>query len=122
MNKDGLFMERLGMSLLSSHHYPTFIHSTVSRNLKSAVEQISRNIAQGRLDSLPPYAPAPFPVPGEERITIFDWMALTCYPEEFARQQHRAALLKQEEDFRRQAAGQGSGTDEKGDIGHMKYD
>ena len=115
-------MGRLGRSLLTSQHCPAFIHSIVSSNLKSAVEQINRNIVQGRLDSLPPYAPAPFPVPAEERITIFDWMALTCYPEEFARQQHRAALLKQEEEFRRQAAGQGSGTDEKGEIGHMKYD
>ncbi|KAK0708383.1 hypothetical protein B0H67DRAFT_496124 [Lasiosphaeris hirsuta] len=35
-----------------------------------------------------PYTPPPFPVPEAERTTLFDWMVLTCYPEELRRQQY----------------------------------
>ncbi|KAK4161849.1 hypothetical protein QBC43DRAFT_322896 [Cladorrhinum sp. PSN259] len=98
------------------------VHGRIG-NLKSAVDQISRIVVQGMLDSLPPYAPPPFPVPAEERITLFDWMALTCYPEELARQQHRAALQKQEQDFhQQQSSAQKLASNEKEDLGQIKYD
>ncbi|KAK3990865.1 glycosyltransferase family 28 C-terminal domain-containing protein [Cladorrhinum sp. PSN332] len=99
------------------------VHGKIG-NLKSAVEQISRIVVQGMLDSLPPYAPPPFPVPAEERVRLFDWMVLTCYPEELARQQHRAALRKQEEDFHRQnsSAQKFPNDKKKEDISQIKYD
>jgi beta-1,4-N-acetylglucosaminyltransferase len=61
---------------------------TRARHIVEAVKRIVELTAEGPLASLPPYAPPPFPVPESERITLFDWMALTCYPEEFKRQQH----------------------------------
>ncbi|KAK4226667.1 hypothetical protein QBC38DRAFT_365901 [Podospora fimiseda] len=98
------------------------VHGKIG-NLKSAVEQISRIVVQGMLDSLPPYAPPPFPVPAEERVTLFDWMVLTCYPEELARQQHRADLKKQEEFRRRKESAQNRGCDKNiEDQGQIKYD
>ncbi|KAK0616255.1 hypothetical protein B0T14DRAFT_433193 [Immersiella caudata] len=57
-------------------------------HIVEAVKRIVELTAEGPLASLQPYTPPPFPVPESERITLFDWMALTCYPEEFKRQQH----------------------------------
>ncbi|KAK3937908.1 glycosyltransferase family 28 C-terminal domain-containing protein [Diplogelasinospora grovesii] len=62
--------------------------------LSEAVAKSQERIVQGQLlnlnhlDNLPPYHPPPFPVPAGERVQLFDWMVLTCYPEELARQQH----------------------------------
>lgn len=36
-----------------------------------------RIIVRGRLDHLAPYEEPSFPVPDDERCTLFDWMALT---------------------------------------------
>lgn len=44
------------------------------------------------MDDFPPYTEPQFPVPEDERITVFDWMALTCFPAEFERQSHLADL------------------------------
>lgn len=44
------------------------------------------------MDDLPPYTDPPFPVPEDQRITVFDWMVLTCYPAEFKKQAHLAEL------------------------------
>ncbi|KAJ4302561.1 N-acetylglucosaminyldiphosphodolichol N-acetylglucosaminyltransferase catalytic subunit alg13 [Collariella sp. IMI 366227] len=55
--------------------------------------------SQGTLDALPPYLPPPFPVPAADRVTLFDWMVLTCYPEELARQQHLADLGEADVEF-----------------------
>lgn len=51
------------------------------------------------MDALPPYTPPPFPVPEAERVTLFDWMVLTCYPEELNRQRHLAGLREVQESF-----------------------
>jgi len=55
--------------------------------LATALQESWDQVEQGQLYSLPPYSDPPFPVPEPDRITIFDWMVLTCYPEEFERQQ-----------------------------------
>ncbi|KAK0615019.1 glycosyltransferase family 28 C-terminal domain-containing protein [Bombardia bombarda] len=61
-------------------------------HLAAAVGRSCERLAQGRslshLNALAPYSPPPFPVPERERVTLFDWMVLTCYPDELARQQH----------------------------------
>jgi beta-1,4-N-acetylglucosaminyltransferase len=64
------------------------------RELDDAVKRSLELVVQGRLDHLAPYTAPPFPVPEDERVTIFDWMVLTCYPEEFERQAHLAELRK----------------------------
>ncbi|KAK4134006.1 glycosyltransferase family 1 protein [Trichocladium antarcticum] len=61
-------------------------------NLAAAIERILERIAQGTLDALPPYTPPSFPVSAADRVTLFDWMVLTCYPDELAHQQHLADL------------------------------
>jgi beta-1,4-N-acetylglucosaminyltransferase len=55
-----------------------------NRSLTDALDRIAERIIQGTLDNLPPYRPPPFPVPAADRVTFFDWMVLTCYPEELA--------------------------------------
>ncbi|KAL2126905.1 hypothetical protein VTI74DRAFT_11639 [Chaetomium olivicolor] len=74
------------------------IHGRIG-HLPDAVEHIAQRIIQGTLDALPPYSPPPFPVPAAERVTLFDWMVLTCYPEELARQQHLADLAAADANF-----------------------
>ena len=54
------------------------------------------------MDALPPYRPPPFPVPAADRITFFDWMVLTCYPDELAAQMHLSDLEAVEASFRSQ--------------------
>ncbi|KAK4100021.1 glycosyltransferase family 1 protein [Parathielavia hyrcaniae] len=54
--------------------------------LVNAVDIIADRITQGTLDALPPYCPPSFPVSAADRVTLFDWMVLTCYPAEFAAQ------------------------------------
>lgn len=90
------------------------------RNLADAVRRSHERLAQGRQSSTttdtvnpqspdedgpecipPPYSPPPFPVPESERVTFFDWMVLTCYPEELATQQHLLELPKVEEEVAR---------------------
>ncbi|KAK4214643.1 hypothetical protein QBC37DRAFT_283250 [Rhypophila decipiens] len=44
----------------------------------------------------PPYSAPPFPVPESERVTFFDWMVLTCYPDEQAKQRYVYELKKLE--------------------------
>ncbi|KAL1835776.1 hypothetical protein VTJ49DRAFT_6087 [Mycothermus thermophilus] len=73
------------------------VHGQIG-GLTDALDRIAERIAQGTFD-LPPHRPPPFPVPEAERITIFDWMVLTCYPDE----------LRQQEDAADLAAGQGNG-------------
>ncbi|KAK4126717.1 glycosyltransferase family 1 protein [Parathielavia appendiculata] len=55
-------------------------------SLVDAVDLIADRITQGTLDALPPYCPPSFPVSAADRVTLFDWMVLTCYPAEFAAQ------------------------------------
>ncbi|KAK3350160.1 hypothetical protein B0T25DRAFT_261097 [Lasiosphaeria hispida] len=59
-------------------------------NLAKAVNQAMARVEIGTTSSaaFTPYAPPPFPVPEAERTTLFDWMVLTCYPEELRRQQY----------------------------------
>ncbi|KAK0644497.1 hypothetical protein B0T16DRAFT_331120 [Cercophora newfieldiana] len=61
-------------------------------HLAEAVRRIHALVAKGPLANLPPYTPPPFPVPESQRNKLFDWMALTAYPEEFRRQQHLLEL------------------------------
>jgi beta-1,4-N-acetylglucosaminyltransferase len=68
-------------------------------NLASAIDRIAERITQGTLDSLPPYRPPPFPVPAADRVTFFDWMVLTCYPDELAAQMHLSDLEAVDADF-----------------------
>ncbi|KAL2171573.1 hypothetical protein VTG60DRAFT_2406 [Thermothelomyces hinnuleus] len=70
--------------------------------LAAAIDRIAERIAQGTLDALPPYSPPSFPVPAADRITLFDWMVLTCYPDELAAQMHIADLNQAEADFANQ--------------------
>jgi len=49
-------------------------------------------VNEGMLDRLPPYAPPTLPVLPENRVTFFDWMVLTCYPDELRKQRHLATL------------------------------
>jgi beta-1,4-N-acetylglucosaminyltransferase len=62
------------------------------RNLIDAIDEIDDWIIEGTSDNLPPYTPPSFPVPAAERVTLFDWMVLTCYPDELARQQYEEDL------------------------------
>ena len=41
-------------------------------------------------------------MPESERVTLFDWMALTCYPDELRKQQHLQDLKNVEERFQRE--------------------
>lgn len=61
-------------------------------HLADAIPGILAHIIKGRMDEYPPYTEPPFPVPEEQRVTVFDWMVLTCYPAEFRRQHHLATL------------------------------
>ncbi|KAJ4419520.1 N-acetylglucosaminyldiphosphodolichol N-acetylglucosaminyltransferase catalytic subunit alg13 [Neurospora sp. IMI 360204] len=72
--------------------------------LTEAIVRSLELVAQGplKLKDLPPYSPPPFPVPESERVTLFDWMALTCYPDELRKQQHLQDLKNVEENFRRE--------------------
>lgn len=72
---------------------------TRNRTLAGAVGRIAERITQGTLDALPPYSPPPFPVPAADRVTLFDWMVLTCYPEELAAQMHLSDLGAAEANF-----------------------
>lgn len=77
------------------------------RDLPAALARVTERIVQGTLDALPPYSPPPFPVPAAaERVALFDWMVLTCYPEELRRQQHLADLAAAERDVLREVAAQ----------------
>jgi beta-1,4-N-acetylglucosaminyltransferase len=58
------------------------------RALATAVQLAHELAIEGPLSNLPPYTSPAFPIPESERVTLFDWMVLTCYPDEFARQQH----------------------------------
>jgi len=69
------------------------------RNLPEAILRSQERLVQGRLDDLPPYSPDTFPVPERERVTLFDWMVLTCYPEELARQEHLRDLDRADAKF-----------------------
>jgi beta-1,4-N-acetylglucosaminyltransferase len=70
--------------------------------LASALDQIADRINQGTLDDLPPYRPPPFPVPAADRVTLFDWMVLTCYPGELAAQMQTVDLGAAEADLANQ--------------------
>ncbi|AEO64554.1 glycosyltransferase family 1 protein [Thermothielavioides terrestris NRRL 8126] len=61
-------------------------------NLTAAIERIAERIRQGTLDALPPYSPPPFPVPAADRVTLFDWIVLTCYPDELEAQERLGNL------------------------------
>ena len=63
-------------------------------HLDDALVEIAQLVNEGMLDRLPPYAPPTLPVPPENRITFFDWMVLTCYPDELRKQRHLAALCQ----------------------------
>lgn len=67
---------------------PVFANARVSSNLTDAIERIVDRIIAGTLDALPPYTPPPFPVPAAERVALFDWMVLTCYPADLDHQDH----------------------------------
>jgi beta-1,4-N-acetylglucosaminyltransferase len=73
--------------------------TNAKRNLASAIHRMAGRITEGTLDALPPYSPPPFPVAAADRITLFDWMVLTCYPEELAAQEHLADLREAEIEF-----------------------
>lgn len=51
------------------------------------------------MDDLPPYRPPSFPVSTADRVTLFDWMVLTCYPDELAAQMRVADLGRAEAEF-----------------------
>jgi beta-1,4-N-acetylglucosaminyltransferase len=52
-------------------------HST----LADAIQRSDERVREGGLQTaLAPFAPPPFPVPEAERLAVFDWMVLTCYP------------------------------------------
>jgi len=55
-----------------------------SRALSTALARSLECAAQGwphgaGEEALVPYSAPPFPVPESERVTLFDWMVLTCY-------------------------------------------
>ena len=70
--------------------------------LAGALDQIADRITQGTLDDLPPYRAPPFPVPAADRVTLFDWMVLTCYPGELAAQMQTVDLAASEADLANQ--------------------
>ncbi|KAK4654299.1 N-acetylglucosaminyldiphosphodolichol N-acetylglucosaminyltransferase catalytic subunit alg13 [Podospora pseudocomata] len=82
------------------------VHGKID-NLPHAIDNVLQLIQKGRLDHLPPYRPAPFPVPEAERFKLFDWVVLTCYPEEFERKKH---LLQLESLDKRQETREKAGT------------
>ncbi|GAB1316261.1 N-acetylglucosaminyldiphosphodolichol N-acetylglucosaminyltransferase catalytic subunit alg13 [Madurella fahalii] len=77
------------------------VHGQIG-NLPAAITRITERIVQGTLDALPPYAPPSFPVPAAERVTLFDWMVLTCYPGELQIQQRLAELADVQAHFQQQ--------------------
>jgi beta-1,4-N-acetylglucosaminyltransferase len=68
-------------------------------SLAAAIHRVADRITQGRLDALPPYTPPSFPVSAADRVTLFDWMVLTCYPDELAAQMHVTDLGLVEAEF-----------------------
>ncbi|KAK0666350.1 glycosyltransferase family 28 C-terminal domain-containing protein [Cercophora samala] len=86
------------------------VHGKID-NLPHAIDKILQLIQKGRLDHLPPYRPAPFPVPEAERFKLLDWVVLTCYPEEFERKKHLLQLESLDKrQVQRQEAGVGAGS------------
>ncbi|KAK4239925.1 glycosyltransferase [Achaetomium macrosporum] len=77
------------------------IHGHIG-TLAFAIQRMAVRISEGTLDALPPYSPPPFPVAAADRFTLFDWMVLTCYPEELAAQVHLADLRMAEVEFAHQ--------------------
>ncbi|KAL2016386.1 hypothetical protein VTK56DRAFT_3808 [Thermocarpiscus australiensis] len=69
------------------------VHGEIG-NLPAAIARVSERIAQGTLDALPPHTAAPFPLPASDRVVLCDWMVLTCYPDECARQRHLRELAE----------------------------
>jgi beta-1,4-N-acetylglucosaminyltransferase len=74
------------------------VHGRIG-SLTTAIHRIAERVSQGRLDVLPPYSPPSFPVPAADRVTLFDWMVLTCYPDELAAQMRVADLGRAEAEF-----------------------
>jgi beta-1,4-N-acetylglucosaminyltransferase len=70
--------------------------------LAGALDQIVDRIIQGTLDDLAPYRPPPFPVPAADRVTLFVWRVLTCYPGELAAQMQTVDLGAAEADLANQ--------------------
>ncbi|KAK1828133.1 hypothetical protein QBC39DRAFT_385256 [Podospora conica] len=60
------------------------LHEAVRRAMEMAEER--------GLGELGPYVPPPFPVPEEERVTVFDWVMLGCWPEERRRQEREGEV------------------------------
>ena len=50
------------------------------------------HIEQGRHDHLPPYQEHQAACLGENRIKVFDWVALTAFPDALKREKHLAAI------------------------------
>jgi hypothetical protein len=65
---------------------------TVCSKLGDALFRSYELILEGQLYDLPPYSDPPFPVPESERIVLFDWMVLTCYPDDLEAQVRGRAL------------------------------
>ncbi len=60
--------------------------------LEEAIDRNQDRIIQGRHDNLPPYQEDELRALGENRIKVFDWVALTTFPEEMRLQEHLLAL------------------------------
>ncbi|KAK3682112.1 glycosyltransferase family 28 C-terminal domain-containing protein [Podospora appendiculata] len=84
--------------------------------LPDAISRSQELVVQSGLNDLAPYSPPPFPVPESERVTLFDWMVLTCYPEELAKQQHLRDLRSVAENFQHEQASTGQGIKDHGKL------
>ena len=51
-------------------------------------------IIKGRHDRLPPHEEEEWPCLGDARIKVFDWVALTAFPEELRQQEHLHMLAE----------------------------
>ncbi|KAH8887751.1 hypothetical protein GQ53DRAFT_843878 [Thozetella sp. PMI_491] len=65
--------------------------------LDEAINRNQERIVEGRHDHLPPYREEEFRYLGETRIKVFDWVALTTFPEEMRLQEHLLALTATDE-------------------------
>lgn len=71
-----------------------------SRHLAEAVTRAMKMAEARGLAELGPYVPKAFPVDEAERVTVFDWVMLGCWPEERRRQE------REEEEFYQRKGGQ----------------
>ncbi len=79
------------------------------------------HIEQGRHDHLPPYQEDQAAYLGENRIKVFDWVALTAFPDALKRAKHLAELKAMDTPRQTDDAADDAAADKEVDT-HLRMD